>query len=84
MPTTPMRAPRLEAGLGLKDLVRRSAAAGQNTSPFNLSGHPALNLPCGLRDGLPIGLQLVGRRWKESTLFQVAYAFEQSVDWERL
>ena len=84
MPTTPMRAPKLEAGLTFKDLVRRSAAAGQNTSPFNLSGHPALNLPCGLRDGLPIGLQLVGRRWKESTLFQVAYAFEQSVDWERL
>ena len=84
LPTTPMRAPRLEAGLSLKDLVRRSAAAGQNTSPFNLSGHPALNLPCGLRDGLPVGLQLVGRRWQESTLLRVAYAFEHSVDWERL
>ena len=82
LPTTPMTAPKLESGLNLKDLVRHSAAAGQNTSPFNLSGHPALSLPCGLSNGLPIGLQLVGQRWDESTLFRAASAFELNVDWE--
>ena len=82
LPTPPMPAPKLESGLNLKDLVRHSAAAGQNTSPFNLSGHPALSLPCGLSKGLPIGLQLVGQRWDESTLFRAASAFERNVDWE--
>ena len=84
MPTTPTRAPQLQDKLTFKELVRRGASAGQNTSPFNLTGHPALNLPCGMRDGLPIGLQLTGRHWEESLLFRVAYTFEQSVDWKTI
>lgn len=44
---------------------------------FNYSGHPALSLPCGQdRDGLPIGLQLVGKRWSESRLLGIASAIE--------
>lgn len=44
---------------------------------FNYSGHPALSLPCGLdRYGLPIGLQLVGKRWSESRLLGIAKAIE--------
>ncbi|MER8566615.1 amidase [Mesorhizobium sp. M0924] len=44
---------------------------------FNYSGHPALSLPCGQdRDGLPIGLQLVGKRWSESRLLGIAKAIE--------
>ncbi|MBN9218221.1 MAG: amidase [Mesorhizobium sp.] len=44
---------------------------------FNYSGHPALSMPCGQdRDGLPIGLQLVGKRWSESRLLGVAKAIE--------
>lgn len=44
---------------------------------FNYSGHPALSLPCGLdSDGLPIGLQLVGKRWSESRLLGIARAIE--------
>jgi amidase len=44
---------------------------------FNYSGHPALTMPCGQdRDGLPIGLQLVGRRWSESRLLTIASAME--------
>ncbi|WP_457152763.1 amidase [Mesorhizobium sp. P5_C1] len=44
---------------------------------FNYSGHPALSLPCGQdSDGLPIGLQLVGKRWSESRLLGVAKAIE--------
>lgn len=43
---------------------------------FNYSGHPALSMPCGQDGGLPIGLQLVGKRWSESRLLGVARAIE--------
>ena len=53
-----------------------------NTSPFNITHHPAISLPCGLSDGLPIGLQLVGRMWEEGVIYQAADAFEKSGDWK--
>jgi len=47
------------------------------TMPFNLTGHPAITIPCGFgRDGLPIGLQLVGRLRQESDLLAAASVFE--------
>ena len=46
------------------------------TIPVNLAGIPALSLPCGLVHGLPVGLQLMGPHWGESTLLRCAYAFE--------
>ena len=49
------------------------------TMPFNLTGHPAITLPCGFgRDGLPIGLQLVGRLRQEADLLAAAAVFEAS------
>lgn len=52
------------------------------TRHFNLSGHPALSLPCGFTPaGLPIGMQLAGRYFDESTLFRIAHAYEQSTPW---
>jgi amidase len=56
--------------------------SSSTTSQFNVSGHPALTVPCGTVDGLPVGLQLVGERFDERTLFRVADAFERAVDWE--
>jgi aspartyl-tRNA(Asn)/glutamyl-tRNA(Gln) amidotransferase subunit A len=54
------------------------------TIPFNLSGHPALTVPCGFTAaGLPIGMQLVGRPFDESTLFRIGHAYEQSTGWHR-
>jgi amidase len=53
-----------------------------NTCQFNATGHPAMSLPCGLRDDLPVGMMLVGKRFQESQIYQVAHAYEQSVDWE--
>ncbi|HSV60049.1 MAG TPA: amidase [Variovorax sp.] len=51
------------------------------TMPFNLTGHPAITLPCGFgRDGLPIGLQLVGRLRQESDLLAAAAVFEAARD----
>ncbi|WP_193198055.1 Asp-tRNA(Asn)/Glu-tRNA(Gln) amidotransferase subunit GatA [Nostoc sp. MG11] len=52
------------------------------TIPANLAGLPGLSVPCGFdNNGLPIGLQLIGKVLREDQLFQVAYAYEQSTTW---
>ncbi len=52
------------------------------TFPFNLTGHPAISVPCGwTRDGLPVGLQIVGRRFSEETVLAAAAAFEAARPW---
>lgn len=53
-----------------------------NTCQFNATGHPALSLPCGLREELPVGMMLVGKHFQESVIYQVAHAYEQAVDWQ--
>lgn len=56
----------------------------QYTRAFNLSGFPALTLPCGFSEsGLPIGLQLVARPFEEETVLRAAHAFEQATEWHR-
>jgi aspartyl-tRNA(Asn)/glutamyl-tRNA(Gln) amidotransferase subunit A len=52
------------------------------TYPFNLSGHPAIALPCGLTtEGLPVGIQLVGRRFEDALLLRAAAAYEAAFPW---
>ncbi len=53
------------------------------TIPVNIAGNPGLSIPCGFADGLPVGLQLVGRPFEESTLLGVAHAYEGISDWHR-
>jgi len=52
------------------------------TIPSCLAGLPGLSIPCGLSDGLPVGLQLIGRQFGENGLFQVAYALEQALGFD--
>ena len=53
------------------------------TYPFNFSGHPAASIPCGWsKDGLPIGMQIVGKRFDEVSVFQVSKAFEEVAPWQ--
>jgi aspartyl-tRNA(Asn)/glutamyl-tRNA(Gln) amidotransferase subunit A len=55
------------------------------THPFNLSGNPAVTLPAGLHsDGLPVAIQLVGRRGEDARLLRVAALFEQARPWSHL
>jgi aspartyl-tRNA(Asn)/glutamyl-tRNA(Gln) amidotransferase subunit A len=52
------------------------------TIPVNLAGLPGMSIPCGFStQGLPIGLQLIGKPWDEATLFQVASAYEAETSW---
>ena len=53
-----------------------------STMQFNLTGQPALSVPCGFSaEGLPIGLQLVGRPWEERALLRVGAAYESATHW---
>jgi len=52
------------------------------TIPSNMAGLPGLSIPCGLSDGLPVGLQLIGPQFAENTLFKVAYALEQAIGFD--
>jgi aspartyl-tRNA(Asn)/glutamyl-tRNA(Gln) amidotransferase subunit A len=51
------------------------------TIPVNLAGLPALSLPCGFSEEMPVGMQLIGKPLDEETLFRVAYSYEQSTEW---
>jgi amidase len=85
MPTLPMKAtPLPKPGASREAYVQRAFEMIGNTCPFDLTHHPALTLPCGLVDGLPIGLMLVGRHFDEATIYRAAYAFEQSGDWKEM
>ena len=58
------------------------AASWRFTYPFNLTGLPAVSVPCGFdRRGLPIGLQIAARPYDEMTLLRVAHAYERTHDW---
>jgi aspartyl-tRNA(Asn)/glutamyl-tRNA(Gln) amidotransferase subunit A len=83
-PTVPITAPLVGEGEviidGQKETVR--SALVRLNRPANLTGHPAISIPCGFtRDGLAVGLQLIGPKWGEATLLAIAFAFEQATDW---
>ncbi|MBO5986808.1 MAG: Asp-tRNA(Asn)/Glu-tRNA(Gln) amidotransferase subunit GatA, partial [Lachnospiraceae bacterium] len=74
-PTAPTTAPRL--GEADQDLVK-SYLADVYTVPANLTGLPAISLPCGVGEGgLPIGVQFMGRRFEEALLFKAARVLEK-------
>lgn len=80
MPTTPLKAtPLPPPGISASDSTRVGHEMGANTAPFNVTGHPAMSLPCGSSDGLPVGLMLVGRRGDDATVLRAAHVFEQAV-----
>lgn len=53
------------------------------TIPVNMAGLPAISLPCGFHEGLPIGLQLIGNLLDESTVLRAAHAYEQNTEWNK-
>ncbi len=82
LPTLPMKAtPLPPANASLKLYIQRALEMLGNTCPMDVSGHPAMSVPCGMSNGLPIGMQLVAKHWDESTIYRAAHAFEQAGDW---
>ncbi len=73
-PTTPITAPPADG----TDAVQAARQLTRFTAPFNLTGLPALSVPCGRVDGLPVGLQIVSRAWAEAKVLQAGRAFERA------
>ena len=85
MPTLPITAtPIPPADAPIELVIQRAHEMFANTAVFDATGHPALTVPCGLSNGLPVGLMLVGGHFDEATIYRAAHAYEQSVDWKTL
>ena len=85
MPSTPIPAHRNDAGGNPHAVIEHGWNMLANTAPFDMSGHPAISVPCGkTSEGLPVGLMLVGRQFDDATVLRAAHAFEQSGDWETM
>ena len=85
MPTTPIKATPLPPADAARELyVERALNMISNTAPFDITHHPAMAVPCGMSDGLPVSMMLIGKHFDEPTIYSAAYAFEQSGDWMKM
>ena len=80
MPTLPVVAFDIPSGdASPQEVMAISAGLMPNTCPFDVTGHPAISVPAGLSDGLPVGLMIVGRHLADDTCLRVARAYEAVV-----
>ena len=85
MPTVPLKATPLPPADAPRELViQRAFEILPNTAPFDATGHPAMSIPCGMSEGLPIGLMLIGKHYDETTIYRAAGAFEKAGDWTKM
>jgi aspartyl-tRNA(Asn)/glutamyl-tRNA(Gln) amidotransferase subunit A len=85
-PTEPMVASKVgEQMIRFGDVEEDiNVATGRYVAPFNLTGLPAISIPCGFSsEGLPIGMQIIGNAYDESTVLKVAHVYEQKTKWYR-
>jgi Amidase len=77
-PLIPTQAPVANTGRG----AAPAGGGGNTTAPFNIYGIPTISIPCGFTSiGLPIGLQISGAHFAESTVIAIAHAYERATDW---
>ena len=85
MPTLPIKATKLPQQDDPRETTfARAFEMVANTAPFDVTGHPAMAIPCGRSDGLPISMMFVGKHFDEMMIYKVAHAFEQAGDWEKM
>ncbi|MFQ6026546.1 MAG: amidase [Dehalococcoidia bacterium] len=83
-PTEPITAPKWLGEVRVGEQRVGMAALTQFTRQYNITGYPAISVPCGFSDtGLPIGLQLAGRPFDELTVLRAAHTYEQATDWHQ-
>ena len=80
MPTLPLKATKIPGPQASREeYVARALEMIPNTAPFDITGHPAMTVPCGVSDGLPVGMMLVGRTGEDATVLRAADAFQRNV-----
>jgi amidase len=78
MPTLPLKATKLPpANASREEYVARALEMIANTAPFDVTGHPACTVPCGMSSGLPVGMMLIGRHWEDGTVLRAADAYQK-------
>ena len=78
LPATPITAPLIEGS----DAIEQARRLTRFTAPFNLTGLPAISIPCGFsNEGLPIGMQIVAKAWNEAGILRAAHAYERETNW---
>ncbi|MEH6639340.1 MAG: amidase [Porticoccaceae bacterium] len=85
LPTIPMKAtplPKADADMAL--YVQRAFEMIGNTCQFDVTGHPAISIPVGMSNGLPVGMMLVGAHNDEANLYQIANAYESENSWREI
>jgi amidase len=92
MPTVPVKSHPYRTPADYAEAIEHTLFGGQlgedlgvliaNTAPFNYTGFPAISIPCGKSDGMPVGLQLVAPDFREDLLIQAAHAYQRAVDWQ--
>ena len=80
MPTLPLKATKIPApDASREEYVARALEMIGNTAPFDVTGHPAITVPCAVSQGLPVGMMLVGRTGEDATVLRAADAFQRQV-----
>jgi len=82
VPTNPSVAPKIDQDtirIGGKEFPAFQVLT-ENTYPFNLLGLPALSIPAGFSDGMPVGMQIIGSEWREDIVLKVGDAFQRRTD----
>jgi amidase len=84
MPTTIKAQPMPAPDASREEYVKGCVPYHANTCPFNLTHHPAMAIPCGMSEGLPISLMLIGKHFDESTIYRAAHGFQEGTDWKEM
>ncbi len=83
LPTLAVPPMEYDPDLDRVEATSREWMLAANTAATDLTGHPAISVPCAMRDGLPVGLMLVGPHFDERTLVRAAAGFERAIDWQQ-
>src|SRR4051812_21338182 len=78
LPTTAMKAMPIPRDGGIPAVLAAALGNLHNTSPFDVTGNPALSVPCGTSDGLPIGAMFVGRHFDDATVLRAGHALQSA------